>query len=741
MNKYDEDWERITKETTQESSATADTGDNENRNKKGKGLVIVLVIAALALLAVFVTVGVLVFQKTSGVKGTGPAGKEKYYFRAGEKYLEVYDGKEFTPVFLKGVNLGVGKPWYYPGEFAITKEEYSKWFKQIAEMNANCIRVYTVQNPAFYEAFYDYNVNAQKPLYLFHGTWYNEDIFLETANAFDKTLREELYKDEKDIIDIIHGNCTIKERTGHASGTYKWDISPWVMGWILGIESDDEFVSGTNSQNPDKTSYSGKYFTAENVQPFEVFWAETSDEIAAYEMDKYGMQRPLTYTNWPTTDMMRHASETMDKEDSSSLNVENIHPTKEFEAGLFASYHIYPYYPNFMYTDEGYSSNKDAQGNVNTYMAYLKDLISRSHVPVMVGEYGVPVCKGLTHTNPLTGFDQGNHTEKEQGEMLVSMMKDIKEAGYAGGLIFTWQDEWFKRTWNTMDYTDPNRRAFWDDDMTNEQHFGILDFVPGETEPTVILDGKDNDWDSKNVVYSGDGISLSAKYDCGYLYLMVRKSGADWDNEKITIPFDITPLSGTRDYGSVKFDRDADFVMTINGKENSTMKVQDYYDRFLFTYKRFPDIIPEWTQPAKNSDKFTEIIYLVERELKLPDRNKVYPLRVFDGGKMVFGNTDYNADEYNSIADFYYSGDVMEIRIPWLELNFRDPSSKEIEGDFWEIGDFSGKKIDGIFIGITDKESGNVNLQEYTWPDWDRYPYFERLRKSYYILKDALAGL
>ena len=77
----------------------------------------------------------------------------QYYFKAGERYLSVYNGEEFEDLYVKGVNIGLGKPGYFPGEAAITKEEYARWFQEIGEMNANCIRVYTLQTPAFYEAF------------------------------------------------------------------------------------------------------------------------------------------------------------------------------------------------------------------------------------------------------------------------------------------------------------------------------------------------------------------------------------------------------------------------------------------------------------------------------------------------------------------------------------------------------------------------------------------------------------
>ena len=61
--------------------------------------------------------------------------------------------KEFE---IKGVNLGAGLPGHYATEFAISKETYKKWFKQIQEMGANTIRVYTILGDEFYNAIYEY---------------------------------------------------------------------------------------------------------------------------------------------------------------------------------------------------------------------------------------------------------------------------------------------------------------------------------------------------------------------------------------------------------------------------------------------------------------------------------------------------------------------------------------------------------------------------------------------------------
>ena len=68
--------------------------------------------------------------------------------------LMMYNGKDYEPFEVKGVNLGSGKPGEWSTDFAIDKETYMRWFKYIQEMGANTIRVYTVQQDVFYNAFY-----------------------------------------------------------------------------------------------------------------------------------------------------------------------------------------------------------------------------------------------------------------------------------------------------------------------------------------------------------------------------------------------------------------------------------------------------------------------------------------------------------------------------------------------------------------------------------------------------------
>ena len=52
-------------------------------------------------------------------------------------------------------------------------------------------------------------------------------------------------------------------------------------------------------------------------------------------------------------------------------------------------------------------------------------------------------------------------------------------------------DEWFKFTWNTIDFElPPGRRSLWMNPWTNEAHFGMVAVEPGFA-PVVIIDGDD----------------------------------------------------------------------------------------------------------------------------------------------------------------------------------------------------------------------------------------------------------
>lgn len=656
-----------------------------------------------------------------------------YCFKTGDKYFQKYNDKtkKFEDFYIKGVNIGLGKPNHFCGNYSIKYDEYYRWLEQISEMNCNTIRVYTIQSPYFYKALYDFNSKTDKPLYFFQGTWYSEDILNKTYDVYNKELYNRLILDMQNIVDAMHGNLSLEYEKGYTYGDYKYDVSKYCIGWILGIESDAEMVNTVNEKYNQKRNYAGQYISAIDTQPFETFWAETGDFILNYEAKKYHFQRPLSFTNWCTTDLLEHPSEE-GEEDEVSLNVENLKTMANFKCGLFASYHIYPYYPNFMYTQKDYIDYIDDKGNKNPYKAYLTDLINKHNIPVLVAEYGIPTSRGVTHINPISGYNQGYKTSKEQGEILCHMTDDIYDTGYCGNLIFTWQDECFKRTWNTMDYTNSERRPYWDDVQTNEQNFGILDFIDINK---CTIDGKINDWALSDYFDTVNGNDVYIRQDSAYLY--IRIDGNDIETNPYIIGFDITPKSGCKTYGKYSFDKPVDFILNLDIKKGSELFVHGWYNRFNYHYSDNKYVnIKQKTPSSPDEELFQEIYLLQEKKLTLPDRDETIPTRIFNTGKLEFGNSDEN-----ELSDYYYENNVLEIRIPWGLLNFRDPSNLEIEDDFFTNNEFSGINISSINIGVGNELNKNIITKEYKLSSWEEIEYEEKLKDSYYLLKEKFKNL
>jgi hypothetical protein len=69
---------------------------------------------------------------------------------------------------------------------------------------------------------------------------------------------------------------------------------------------------------------------------------------------KRGWSRPWTFTNWITLDPLDHPEEPLEQEDLVSVDATNLSATDAWPGGFFASYHAYPYHPEFMRLTERY---------------------------------------------------------------------------------------------------------------------------------------------------------------------------------------------------------------------------------------------------------------------------------------------------------------------------------------------------------------------------------------------------
>ena len=422
---------------------------------------------------------------------------------------------------MRGVNIGATEPGLFPGDLTISYETYYRWFGYISDMNCNCIRVYTLMPPQFYQALKDFNSEASNKIYLYQGIWVNEDDIerLSDAYAENEKILNDFTADAINLVDVIHGNAKIAESAGEAYGTYTADVSEWLVGWIIGIEWEPNFVVNTDNQHPDKKDYDGEYLYTQTASPFEAFLCRAGDAMIKHETENYSFQVPLAFSNWITTDPLTHPNEPHEDEDKATVNTENI-KCRNFGAGMFASYHIYPYYPDSLNYQEDYLEYVDVEGNVNTYLAYLEDLKLAHTIPIIVAEFGIPTSRGMGHESVM-GYNQGMVDETDQGEMLIDMFESISDAKYAGGIVFTWQDEWFKRTWNNVMFDIADRRPFWSNIQTTEQCFGILSFDPGKDSMSCYVDGDVSEWKSTSPTVTTNQGNLYVKSDERYLYIMI----------------------------------------------------------------------------------------------------------------------------------------------------------------------------------------------------------------------------
>ncbi|MEG2137167.1 MAG: hypothetical protein RRY64_00775, partial [Oscillospiraceae bacterium] len=629
-------------------------------------------IIACAVIFGIVVSGIWISQQT-GLFFQSDTGQDVTSFtKVVGKTIYLDGGTGMEPFEIRGVDMGVGIPGHFATDYAIDKETYLRWFRQIQDMGANCVRVYTILQDDFYEAVWEYNHENETPLYFIHGLWVDDYVQYSHRDAYDKDFLGAMIQDARTLVDIIHGNKLFSLGEDLGSGSYGRDISPWVIGYILGVEWEDTTVAYTDETYPERNAYQGTYlYTSPEASPFEAMLAQAGDRLIEYETAQYGSQRLLAFTNWPTTDPLLW-NETVEDyfRKFEQVDVEHIKTTERFLSGQFASYHIYPYYPDYLgFMDEMNFSVQDKalftdeNGVFNAYRAYLKLIADHHSMPVIISEYGVPSSRGRAQSDRNTGRAQGGMSEGDQGRALVTCYEDIMASGCAGSVAFTWQDEWFKRTWNTMAYVDLSKTPYWSDYQTNEQYFGILSFDPGEEKSVCYVDGDVSEWQDKAIVTEQDGVQLRCMYDEKFFYLYLHKQDYDPTRDILYVPFDITPKTGSTSRRGLpgSFQRPADFLLKIAGETSGELVVQERYEalRAMFSHRAYGKDA-YLNPPAPDTDLFVPIKLMLQ--VPMNPRDEIEELgfaigETFDTGRLTYGNSNPDSPDFNSLADYCISGD------------------------------------------------------------------------------------
>jgi hypothetical protein len=711
-----------------------------------------------------------------------------YPARTNGDRFEVRTARGWEPFYIKGVNLGAALPGKHPSEFP-DSATYVRWIEGMAGMGANTVRVYTIHPPHFYGALYDWNRrNPRNPLWIIHGVWAELPADDDFAGA---RWEGEFFGEMRRVVDLLHGRADIAVRPGNAGGSYTADVSPWTLAYIIGREWEAFSVVAFNTLRPELRGYQGRFLRVDGGMPMDAWLARASEHIVAYETDTYRAQRPVAYTNWPTLDPLAHPTESTvaeevairerlgeragergvaNDEDAPGLDANLVRPTAAFPAGWFASYHAYPYYPDFMVLDPGYNAARSSEGRSN-YFGYLTEL-KRHHagMPVVISEYGVPASIGSAHLQP-QGWHHGGLTEVQMAQVNARLTREIAESGMAGGAIFAWIDEWFKKNWIVMDFEIPlERTRLWHNRLDAEQHYGMLAMDPGEVVAGATLAQRTASWRQRPALYQTPEGTLRAAADESYLWLFFEGAGGRLP-EEVMVGFDLLKpeagdfrwpgragprlpvglefvLSAGRNEVRLMADPASnpfaiDRTDVIPGQVNPPPAIEEplagfFWGRYQRRYKR-----PYRTQP--NEDGVYDSLRVLTNRRRFARDGTEFPGFGYDRGILRPGGPP---------DGLWERGDgVLEVRIPWMLLNFTDPSERRVlqDPDGTIPAAFGTTTVEGIRILAAARDgsawrqwpaSGRAaDVAAFTWPAWEQPRWRERQRPVYDLMRETYRTL
>lgn len=685
-------------------------------------------------------------------------------FRTNNPYLQQRVKNAWENFYVKGVNLGPATPGSFTSEAPNRVDAYAEWLRQIV-LGANVVRVYTVLPPAFYRAFKQHNETPGLPrLYLLQGAWL---VGPDETDLFAAPIKEAAQQEIAKVIDLIHGQGDLPLRKGRASGLYAVDVSNSVLGILVGRELEPHLVQANNEQNSFRKSYAGKYVSLENGTPTEAWLAEMLDYAAAYETEKYNEQHPLSVANWPPLDPLNHPTEATlqqqiafqrragekpgelpsnyDDNDAASIDETRFLQQPALAGGLFVSYSVHPFYPEFFLHEPALLAARDKAGP-NPFLGYLKMLKGYyRRMPVLVTEYGASTSIGISHLQP-NGWNQGGFNEAQQGEYLARMTQNIAEAGCAGGLAIEWQDEWFKTNWLTSPFQTPfDRRALWLDALNPQANYGIWGYVPSQAR---LFSSDASAWNAIKPLYQKASARPTMALDDGAdEQRVLQKLAVSSDEEFLYLRLSVRSLPRAADgtpplklanyiigistrpgrFGSrtvpgfaprVQSADGFNFLIHVSGGGAQLLVASNYSPFSLLkaegsTDRTFVGLRRNWNPGLDNWAPFEPIV--VEPNAQTFGRDgTAFPSRRQDRSVLRYGPLDANSARYDSLATWSadFQNNALVFRVPWGLLFVTDPSSLQVYEGSDGTGHARAAATDGFAFFAMSFRPGNRP------PDW-----------------------
>ena len=258
----------------------------------------------------------------------------------------------------------------------------------------------------------------------------------------------------------------------------------------------------------------------------------------------------------------------------------------------------------------------------------------------------------------------------------------------------------------------------------------------------MYVDGDVEEWEEIPWLTKDEGFGLQAAYDEKFVYFHVYVKDLK-EGDIVYLPVDITPNSGAyKDQESgLTFEQPTDFLIRLDGKDNSAMLVQEYYDMLFATERR--EIWEEdafINPPEKDSEQFNMIQQFLRGKIMMLNGEVLEPW-LFPAGELLHGDANPKHEEFNSIADFNIKGDHIELRIPWTMFNFSDPSQMEIHDDYYEhygVEELKIKKMDISMQVLKDGKKIVKPFESLKLKGWGNHPSWHmRIKESYYAMQEV----
>jgi hypothetical protein len=555
-----------------------------------------------------------------------------------------------------------------------------------------------------------------------HGAWLDEEN--PSGDLYD--LTQQLEESMREVVDCAHGDCDIGHRYGRAYGSYRTDISRWILGWIVGREIAPAEVASTNTNHAENTRYEGTAFSLAEGRPLESWFVERIDWMTMRERQRYGVERPISVSSWPTLDPLSHPSEPeATHEDEETLDLAEI-DTSGAPAGYFASYHAYPYYPDFVTRDASYQDAADREGP-NPYMGYLRELKAHYHEhPLLIAEFGVPTSWGNAHFGA-AGMNHGGQDELAQGEQAARLMRDVFDADCAGGAFFAWIDEWWKPTWIVDELAMPRARyRLWHNVTSPEPNYGLIAFDLAPPDFT------------RGAPASGQGRirSIQEDADAAFFFVRIDLSEMLGEGETLTLGLDtygdeigesVLP-SGTATT------RRNEFALQITGPDSAQLYVTRAYDLFGIWHGVST---PEQLFHSVASDAGVWVPVRWRNNASVPPGTP-NPDNIDEIGRFSVRQPGERSSSHDAVV---VEGTRLDVKIPWTLLQFTDPSTLSVMNDDRSTPGRETSVSRGIAVSV---QLGDDLLEttRFAWQPWETAPATtERAKPSLALFADACRSL